>query len=252
MNRAACAGAIAVALGGCGFAVRNPAPTAAIVSGTLALTTCELASDDHSSCLLAGGAAAAFLGLIAAGALWLGSSDEPSVMMEPDPVPPIRPAQQRPAIAPAAATAPAAPLVIPPYLQQPPQLAAPGDQAVAAGYARSSIRGPLTGGARLTILTERAAYKVGEEVRVIHVFEAPEPGHELRLAGPKPIRGEFVDGVDRATGPEAPYDGRVAPSPGADFQWEVTTYRFTAPGPHRIQWRTGGRASNVIAIEVTP
>lgn len=240
----------ALALGGCNFAVKHPGPTVGVVAGAMALGTCELASEEHSSCFLASGGIAVALGLIAAGAMWLGSTDEAPVV-EPEPAPPL-PAQQRPAIAPAPVRAPVAPVAVPAYLQQPPQLASPGDQAVAARYARSPVRGELTGGARLTILTERTTYKINEEVRVIHVFEAPEPGHELQLSGPKPIRGEFVDGVDRASGPEALYDGRVAPSPGADFHWEVTTYRFAAPGPHRIQWRTDGRASNVIEIEVTP
>jgi hypothetical protein len=269
------AAALAAPAGGCGFAVKHPAATAAIVGGTLALSTCELASSDHSSCLLASGGAAALLGLVAAGALWLGETGEDSVLQPPpDPAPPPRhPAQPRaaanPAMGQAPATpalpaAPAAPAELPAYLREPPQLfarsgdaiapAPAGDQAVAATYARSPVRGPLRDGARLTILTAKAQYKLGEEVRVIHVLEAPEPGGKLYVMGPKPIHGEYVDGVDR-TGP-APgadaYDGRVLDSPGVDFNHEVTSYTFTTPGPHRIQWRAGGRESNVLEITVVP
>lgn len=283
MTRTAVAAALALALavpaGGCGFAVRHPAITAGIVGGTLGLSTCELAGADHKACLLVGGGTAAFLGLVAATALWLGSTGEDSILQPPpDTEPPLRRrrAQARPpgtttGAATGAATgtatpapAPAAPAVIPDYLKQPPELyaragasivpAPPGDQAVAATYARSAARGPLHDGARITILTERTTYKVGEEVRVIHVLEAPDPGRELYVMGPKAIYNEYVDGVDRTGPPPSPqvYDGRVLPSPGADFNYEVTTYTFAAPGPHRIQWRDGGRESNVIELQVAP
>jgi hypothetical protein len=289
-RRAACvalAGALALAAGGggCGFAVRHPAVTAGLVAGTLTLGTCELESPEHGTCFAAAGIAGAALGLIAAGALWLGSSGEDSVLQPPpEPAPPIRPAQQRPAGAPAtAATGPAAnvpgapaanapagpaasaPAVIPDYLKEPPQLMAragaaivpapPGDQAVAASYARSPVRGPLKDGVRITILTERTKYKVGEEVRVIHVLEAPEPGHELYVMGPKAIYSEYVDGVERTpppSGTPGSYDGRVLPSPGVDWNYEVTVYRLQTPGPHRVQWRADGRESNVIEVEVAP
>jgi hypothetical protein len=280
MRRAAVASAVAIAVAaggsGCGFAVRHPAVTAGIVVGSLTLGTCELESSSHGTCFAAAGIAAATLGLIAGGVLWLGSTGEDSILQpEPDPVPPVRPAQIRPARAPggpgvagaagagAGAGPTAAPAEPPEYLKQPPQLfarngaeivpAPPGDHAVAATYARSAIRGPLRDGVRITILTERTKYKVGEEVRVIHVLEAPEPGHELYVMGPKPIYSEYVDGAER-TPPPAPaaYDGRVLQSPGVDWNHEVTTYRFTAPGPHRVQWRADGRESNVIELEVTP
>lgn len=269
-------GALALAAGGgCGFAVRHPAVTAGLVVGTLTLGTCELESPEHRQCFAAAGAAGAALGLIAAGALWLGSSDEEPVLQPPpEPPPPSRPAQARPAGEPGTAaagtptatppTAPTAPAVIPDYLKEPPRLLArdgasivpapPGDQAVAASYARSPVRGPLKDGVRITILTERTKYKLGEEVRVIHVLEAPEPGHELYVMGPKPIYSEYVDGVERTPPPPAPgpYDGRVLPSPGVDWNYEVTAYKLTTAGSHRIQWRADGRESNVIEVEVAP
>jgi hypothetical protein len=265
--------AVAVALsgGGCGFAVKHPAVTAGLVAGTMALGTCELATSEHQECFIAAGSIGALLGLIAAGALWLGSTGEDSILQPPpDPVEsPRRPAQARPPTAPVqpptATAPPVAPAAVPDYLKSPPQLSAraaggaivpapPGDNAVAATYATSAARGPLIQGARITILTERTKYKAGEEVRVIHVLEAPDPGVDLYVMGPKSIHGEYVDGVERTPPPPGvtTYDGRVVPSPGVDFNYEVTTYTFTAPGPHFIQWRGAGRESNVIEIEVVP
>ena len=66
---------------GCNFAVNHPAVTAGIVGGTLGLATCRLATDNIGACLAVGGGAGAFLGLVAATALWLGG-DGHSVMIE--------------------------------------------------------------------------------------------------------------------------------------------------------------------------
>ena len=57
---------------------------------------------------------------------------------------------------------------------------------------------------------------------------------------------------------EAPYPGRVADRPIADFNYEITTYTFTEPGVHTIQWKGGGASaqgslglvSNIIKLEV--
>jgi hypothetical protein len=70
----------------CGFAVKHPAATAGIAAGTTAFVTCELASEDHKNCSIAGGAVGLGLALIAAAALWLGSEDEPEpTTAEPPP-----------------------------------------------------------------------------------------------------------------------------------------------------------------------
>jgi len=66
---------------GCGFAVKHPAITAGVVGGALALGTCKLASDDYGACFAVGGGAGAFLGVVAATALWLGG-DGHSVLIE--------------------------------------------------------------------------------------------------------------------------------------------------------------------------
>jgi len=65
----------------CDFAVNHPAVTTGLVGGTLGLGTCKLASDDNGACFVAGGAVGAFLGLVAATALWLGG-DGHSVLVE--------------------------------------------------------------------------------------------------------------------------------------------------------------------------
>ena len=70
----------------CNFAVKHPATTAGIVAGTVALTTCELASEDHKNCFIAGGAVGLGLALVAGFALWLGTEDEPApAASEPPP-----------------------------------------------------------------------------------------------------------------------------------------------------------------------
>jgi hypothetical protein len=252
---------------GCGFAVKHPAVTAGIVGATMGLSTCELASDDHVTCLEVGAGAAALLGLVAAAALWLGDTGEESILQpETDetirPIGDAVPKQPRASHPPVTSPIPVKPMPIPDYLKQPPDLSvrsgtdivrAPAeDQATAATYAASPVRGPLANGARITILTARTAYKLGEEVRVIHVLEAPEPGTKLYVMGPKAIHSEYVDGVERTPPAPAaqPYDGRVLDSPGADFNYDITTYKFETPGPHRIQWRADGRESNVIQIDV--
>ncbi|MGN6106098.1 MAG: hypothetical protein ACTHU0_13405 [Kofleriaceae bacterium] len=272
---AVCLLSTVLANGGCKFAVEHPAATTGIVGGALGLSMCELASSDHTTCALAGGGAAALLAGVTALAMWLGTTGEDSILQpSPDaPVDPIRvrraPHGPEGAIAGAPATPTAMPTPalpagpVPAYLEKAPALqvrsdgaivpAPAEDQAVAASYAKSPVRGPLSDGARITILTARTRYRLGEEVRVIHVLEAPTPGKDLYVMGPKEIYAEYVDGVER-TGkqPTAGYDGAVVASPGADFHYEVTSYRFDKPGPHRIQWRADGRESNVIEIEVAP
>ncbi|MEJ7599840.1 MAG: hypothetical protein WKG01_18185 [Kofleriaceae bacterium] len=68
--------ALLISLSSCNFAVKHPAVTAGIVGGTVALGSCELASGDQKACFVFSGSAALFLGLVVAGALWLGTYDE--------------------------------------------------------------------------------------------------------------------------------------------------------------------------------
>jgi hypothetical protein len=120
--------AIALAAGlpsaGCESAVKHPAVTAGIVGGTLGFATCKLASDNYGACLAVSGSAAAFLGLVAAAALWLGGDgsspaiEEDQVQPLPADNPPRRRRRHPPAEPPAepapAATSPAAPTPAPP------------------------------------------------------------------------------------------------------------------------------------------
>jgi hypothetical protein len=181
---------------------------------------------------------------------------------KPEPI-----ARTKPAAKPTA-SAPEAPL--PAYLQHFPGLyvrkggeiveAPEADVAVAKSYPRAAEKGPLIDGHRLTLLTAKRTYRVGEEVRVIHVHEVAIEGEQVYVMGPKPIRGELVNGkmvtpaVLADVDPFIPaiYDGAVLPSPAVDYNWEITSYRFSAPGGRTIQWKLGNFASNVLTIEVVP
>ena len=120
--------------------------------------------------------------------------------------------------------------------------APPEDIAVARNYAHFANKGTLFVGKRITIMTAKTTYRVGEEVRVIHILEAPGPGHQLFVMGPKGIWDEIVDGRNVMPYEEKlrAYNGMVDQSPGVDFNFEVTTYTFTTPGVHTIQWRGTG------------
>jgi hypothetical protein len=130
--------------------------------------------------------------------------------------------------------------------------ALPEDVAVAKSYPMTHEKGEVVGGTKLTILTRKKQYLVGEEVRVIHVLEVVEPGHKVFIMGPKPVYGEYVD--DPPVTPELPpvadYDGVVLESPNIDYNYEITSYRFFGPGRHRIHWRMGELRSNTLELEV--
>lgn len=181
--------------------------------------------------------------------------------------PPPPPPKAKPV---AATSASASDAPLPAYLQHFPGLyvrkgseivdAPPADVAVAKGYARAKDKGPLVDGHRLTLLTEKSRYRVGEEVRVIHVHEIAVDGEQIYPMGPKPIRGELVNGklvtpavlVDVDPFQPSVYDGPVIPSPAVDYNWEITSYRFSAPGVRTIQWKLGKFESNVLTIDVAP
>ncbi len=133
--------------------------------------------------------------------------------------------------------------------------ASPEDVEVARGYPTFADKGPVKGGRRITILSRKKEYRVGEAVRLIHVLEVLEPGQEIFAMGPKAVSGEYVDG--RAATPEASgegeaYDGRVLESPGVDYNYDITTYAFDEPGRHTIQWRMGDLRSNTLELDVLP
>ena len=89
--------------------------------------------------------------------------------------------------------------------------------------------------------------------------EATDPSAVLYTMGPKSVLGEHVGGK-LATGPGPSdgdplrppglYDGPVVPGPAVDYGYEVTTYRFEAPGLQRILWSLGDLVSNELLISV--
>jgi len=84
MRQALVAVAICTQLGGCGFAVKHPAATAAIVGGSLGFGLCELNVGRHGTCAIVGGSAGAFLGIVAAVAMWtMGGNEEEHALYEP-------------------------------------------------------------------------------------------------------------------------------------------------------------------------
>jgi hypothetical protein len=140
-------------------------------------------------------------------------------------------------------------------------VAAPAEDLVLARtYHKFKDKGPLVAGQRITIMTPKSRYRLGEPVRVIHILEAVEPGKQVHLMGPKTVYDEYVDGkLVTPKGPgRNPYRGMVADRPIADFNYEITSHTFAEPGMHTIQWRGGGASvqgvlgleSNVIRLEI--
>ena len=134
------------------------------------------------------------------------------------------------------------------------------DFALAKTYHSFKDKGALVAGQRITIMTHDQRYRTGEPVRVLHILEAVEYGKDVHVMGPKKVYDEYVDGklvTPKGPGNE-PYNGMVVDRPIADFNYEITTYIFSEPGMHTIQWKcnaysfigTVGLTSNVIKLEV--
>ncbi len=127
--------------------------------------------------------------------------------------------------------------------------------AAKAAYARWPDKGPERDGWRLTVFTEQLVASVGEDVVVLHAAEATT-GHSVYVMGPKPVRGESVDGhptTPPATAYElAPldYDGKVLTGPAADLNFEPTRYTFDEPDIHVVTWEIGDLRSNELRIDV--
>ncbi len=133
------------------------------------------------------------------------------------------------------------------------------DQSTApAFYEQWDDKGPVVSGYRITILSTKTTYSVGEVVRVAHVCESVERDAQLFVMGPKPVLGEYVDGrlaTDAPAADEDPlhpssYDGRVLAGPGIDTNYEIAHYRFEVPGHHTIQWRASPYVSNTLDLDV--
>lgn len=134
------------------------------------------------------------------------------------------------------------------------------DVVVAKAYPEWPDKGPVIDGRRLTIMAKKQAYHVNEEVRIIHVLEAPLPGYKIYVMGPKRIFNEYINGhlqgeemsLDQ-TDPFSPadYDGRVLDSPATDRNFEITTHSFAHSGVYEICWQPGQWKSNLLKIEVS-
>jgi hypothetical protein len=132
------------------------------------------------------------------------------------------------------------------------------DQAVAREYPHWPDKGQVSQGIRLTVMTKKRTYLTGEEIRVIHVFEAVDNSVEAYVMGPKPIYGEYIDGklvTHPAPDSELPwvptvYDGAVIPGPAIDYNFNITSYKFSKPGKHQLYWQLDGIKSNVLEITV--
>jgi hypothetical protein len=131
------------------------------------------------------------------------------------------------------------------------------DVAVLKGYFAWPSKGAEVDHVRLTIMTAKNEYAIGEPVRVLHVVDVSAPGRGVYIMGPKRPAGELVDGQVATEAPEIPaypwvatYDGVVLQSPAIDYNYDVTSYRFDTMGTHQIQWRLGKTASNVITVRV--
>lgn len=130
---------------------------------------------------------------------------------------------------------------------------------IAEHYAAWADKGLVQDGRRITLLTDHRKAAAGENIRVWHVYEAVAGGTELCVMGPKPVPGEYLDGVLRTTLPpnglpypwQMIYDGVVLPAPGIDTHWEPSSYTFDKIGQHTIQWKVDGLESNVLVITVT-
>jgi hypothetical protein len=132
----------------------------------------------------------------------------------------------------------------PPYVREGDKIvdAPEADLKIASYYSEFKDKGEVIKGHRITILTAKTEYQIGEEIRVIHILEATEPGSDVFVMGPKTIDEEYIDGkVAAQQGPDmASYDGMVVKSPAVDLNYGITSYRFTEAGAHTIQWRGGG------------
>jgi hypothetical protein len=133
------------------------------------------------------------------------------------------------------------------------------DKAVEKSYPEWGDKGQVIESRRLTIMTKKQTHRVNDKVRIIHVLEAVDPGYRVYVMGPKRVFDEYVKGqLQGETTPSdqadpfkpAEYNGRILDSPATDFNFEVTTYSFAAPGTYEICWRPGKWKSNTLEIKV--
>jgi HEAT repeats len=115
----------------------------------------------------------------------------------------------------------------------------------------------LVEGRRITLLPEVLTAKIGDTIRIFHVYEDQRAESELYIMGPKAITGLVVDSKSSADlgklgdyPGEIVYDGVVISQPGWDYNFEITKLVFATEGEHTVEWRAFGLSSNVVRIWV--
>ena len=133
------------------------------------------------------------------------------------------------------------------------------DISTATNYVFWKNKGNIIEGCRVTIMSKKESYSCSEEIRIIHVLEVLKAGYLIYINGPKQVSNEFVNDepytgkIDsRQEDPFKPdtYNGRIVESPGIDYNFEITSYRFKENGIYNICWSPGKWKSNVLEIEV--
>ncbi len=119
-------------------------------------------------------------------------------------------------------------------------------------------KGPIKNQRRLTITCQKTIFKINEAIRIAHYIEELDSGQIIYGMGPKQITNEFVN--DSLCTPSSldsntpwlglTYDGEVTDSPGLDYNFEITTYRFSKEGTYTIYWKPGDYCSNGLIIYV--
>lgn len=134
------------------------------------------------------------------------------------------------------------------------------DLALARTYRAFKNKGEIVNGMRMTIMTRKNRYKVGEPVRVIHVLESVKKGIEMDMMGPAPVCHDYVD--EKIIENEQCYGSHSASGtfkevPVANFNFDISTYRFKEPGTHTIRWKSKRAPymppeSNLIQLNIEP
>lgn len=133
------------------------------------------------------------------------------------------------------------------------------DIKLAKTYPQWEKKGPEINGKRLTIMTEKLNYKTNENIRILHIVDYIFPGQDAFLMGPKKVYNEYVNDeltteklTTSAKDPLIPgfYDGIVAKSPIIDFNFDITTYKFSEKGIYKIQWKLDPYYSNILELYI--
>lgn len=137
------------------------------------------------------------------------------------------------------------------------------DQKMLKDYPYWIDKGPWKGKTRVTIVTAKTVYATGEAIRIGHVVDEAGPDRALYIMGPKEVKEELISeqpiaddtSATAQTAGDYPwlplvYSGKTLGSPGIDYNFQVTEYRFQKAGKYYVQWRPGRFRSNILVITV--